>query len=227
MRVIRNATAIAGHRRRRTVRTNLWREESGPPLYRGGTDCPPKSPTLVSLFPLVRFRCPLVQFQANRPRRPNHQKSKSARTPMPTRNKNGCIVMVEYDHLLLEHLRAGHTVDSFDTRKLRRRPAESPRERWLRVQNHLLTYDVIDKSLVIPSWQARTRRSPSPQASSPRSKRRRTPARESSTSQVNNSPGTVDVADSISSQNHPWLSPKRSTGEIPSVGAVEVSKQQD
>ena len=59
---------------------------------------------------------------------------------MPTRNKNGCIVMVEYDHLLLEHLRAGHTVDSFDTRKLRRRPAESPRERWLRVQNHLLTY---------------------------------------------------------------------------------------
>ena len=59
---------------------------------------------------------------------------------MPTRNKHGCIVMVEYDHLLLQHLGAGHKVDSFDTRKLRRRPTLSPRERWLRVQNYLLTY---------------------------------------------------------------------------------------
>jgi hypothetical protein len=59
---------------------------------------------------------------------------------MPTRNRNGCIVMVEYDHLLVQHLQAGHRVDSFDVRKLRHRPTLSPRERWLRVQNHLLTY---------------------------------------------------------------------------------------
>lgn len=63
-----------------------------------------------------------------------------ARDAMPTRNKNGCIVMVQYDHLLLEHLRAGYKVDSFDTRQLRHRPTVSPRERWLRVQVHLLTY---------------------------------------------------------------------------------------
>jgi hypothetical protein len=48
--------------------------------------------------------------------------------------------MVEYDHLLVQHLQAGHRVDSFDVRKLRHRPTLSPRERWLRVQNHLLTY---------------------------------------------------------------------------------------
>ncbi|KWU41139.1 hypothetical protein RHOSPDRAFT_37322 [Rhodotorula sp. JG-1b] len=142
---------------------------------------------------------------------------------MPTRNKHGCIVMVKYDHLLLQHLRAGHKVDSFDTRKLRRRPTLSPRERWLRVQNYLLTYDVIDETLMIPTRPAHARRSPSPRPSPSSSRSCQTPAGESSTARISEPPGTTAVADARPSENRPSLSPKRIAGEIPPAGAAEAS----